>query len=416
MNSAKSFNISKKIVWEAYKRVKANKGAAGVDEQSISDFEENLKDNLYRLWNRLSSGSYFPPPVRMVEIPKSNGGMRKLGIPTVADRIAQMVAKLNLEPQIEPHFYEDSYGYRPNKSALDAISTARKRCWKHGWVLDLDIQGFFDNLDHELLMRAVRKHTDCKWLLLYIERWLKAPMENADSQLQERTKGTPQGGVISPLLANLFLHYTLDKWMNRNYPKNPYERYADDMIIHCKTEGEVHSLKIAIEKRLAECQLKLHPDKTQIVYCKDGNRTREYSNQQFDFLGYTFRPRLVKSVEGKYFVSFSPAISRKSANSIRDEMRKWKLQLQPRKSLEDIARWINPKLTGWFNYYGRYHKTAMYPIFSLLNIKLAKWASGKYKKLRCHPTRAGHWLGRIAKNEPSLFKHWQIGIRPSAGQ
>lgn len=416
MDTAKPFSISKQVVWEAYKRVKANKGAAGVDGQSIADFEENLKGNLYKLWNRMSSGSYFPPPVRTVAIPKKGGsGTRKLGIPTVADRIGQMVAKIYLEPKLEPHFHEDSYGYRPNKSALDAVGKARERCWRYNYVLDLDIQGFFDNLDHELLMRAVRKHTECKWLLLYIERWLKAPIETEDGQLQERTRGSPQGGVCSPLLANLFLHYALDEWLKRKYPQNPFARYADDIVVHCNTEVEAKGLRQAIEARLSDCGLKLHPEKTKIVYCKDSKRRGKYPNQQFDFLGYTFRPRLAKNYKGEYFVNFSPAISKKASNSIKQAMREWNLHLQQHKTIEEIAKWINPKLNGWINYYARYHKSAMYPVLSHLNMKLSKWARRKYKKLKGHKRRSGGWLGRISRNQPDLFAHWKMGIQPTAG-
>lgn len=415
MNTTKPFSISKQLVWESYKLVKANKGAAGVDEESINDFDRNLEDNLYKLWNRMTSGSYFPPPVRMVEIPKGNGGTRKLGIPTVSDRIAQMTAKLYFEPELEKHFHNDSFGYRPNKSAHDAIAKARVRCWKKNWVIDLDIKGFFDNLDHDLLMRAVEKHTECKWLKLYIKRWLTAPVELTDGQVQERTKGTPQGGVISPLLANLFLHYAFDKWLEKEYPNILFERYADDAVVHCSTQTEAELLMEKIKARLMKCHLELHPDKTKIVYCKDDNRKGNFSNTQFDFLGYTFRPRRAKSKIGKYFTSFSPAISKNAANKIRKSIKDLRLQRQCYKNIDDIAKWINPKLNGWFRYYGKYHKTAMYPIFSLLNIKLSKWAKKKYKKLRGKPTRASQWLGQIAKREPKLFVHWQLGIRPSAG-
>jgi len=411
MNTAKSFDISKHTVWEAYKRIKANKGAAGIDDQSIAEFEDNLKDNLYKLWNRMSSGSYFPPPVKLVEIPKDKG-TRKLGVPTVSDRVAQMVAKIYLEPELESSFLEDSYGYRPNKSAHEALGKARQRCWQYDWVLDLDIQSFFDEIDHELLLQAVRKHTTCKWILLYMERWLKAPVQMSDGHLQERTRGTPQGGVVSPLLANLFLHYAFDLWMKRNYPNYPYERYCDDAIVHCKTLGEAQALRATIEKRFDDCKLRLHPEKTKIVYCKDDSRKGKFSETQFDFLGYTFRQRQAKSVKGRYFVSFSPAISKKAANSIRQRMREWKLQSQCHKSINDIADWINPKLRGWGNYYGKYHKSEMYPIYSLLNRKLTKWARGKYKKLKGHPTKSSHWLRRIAQREPKLFVHWQLGLRP----
>ncbi len=295
MTKAKPFDIPKRAVWEAYKRVKANGGAAGVDEQSIAEFEEDLKNNLYKLWNRMSSGSYIPPPVRRVEIPKDNGGVRPLGIPTVTDRIAQAVVKAYLEPELEKHFHPDSYGYRPKKSGIEAVGVARARCWRYDWVLDLDIAGFFDNLDHELMMRAVRKHTDCKWALLYIERWLKAPARMTDGSLQPREKGTPQGGVISPLLANLFLHYAFDEWMRRNQPSIPFERFADDAICHCKSETQAQWLKERIEQRLAECRLELHPQKTKIVYCKDDDRRENYPNEKFDFLSYTFRPRRSKN-------------------------------------------------------------------------------------------------------------------------
>jgi len=253
MHTAKSFKISKQVVWEAYKRVKANKGGAGVDNLTMETFEENLKSNLYKIWNRMSSGSYIPPAVRVVEIPKGTNGTRKLGIPTVSDRIAQMVAKMYLEPTVEPYFHQDSYGYRPNKSALDAVGKARQRCWQYNWVVDLDIKGFFDNLDHGLIMKALYKHTDIKWVLLYVERWLKAPAQTKEGTLITREKGTPQGGVISPLLSNLFLHYAFDKWMERNFPGNPFERYADDAVVHCQTQEEAKCLREAIAKRLLQC-------------------------------------------------------------------------------------------------------------------------------------------------------------------
>lgn len=269
MDKTKPYEISKTVVWEAYKRVKANKGAAGVDDESIEEFETNLKDNLYKIWNRMSSGSYFPPPVKAVEIPKKNGGVRVLGVPTVSDRIAQMTVKIYFEPLVEPYFYDDSYGYRPNKSAIDAIAITRERCWRYDWVLEFDIKGLFDNIDHDLLMKAVRKHTDCKWILLYIERWLKTPFQCKEGKVVERMAGTPQGGVISPVLANLFLHYTFDRWMGMNHPNNPWARYADDAVVHCRTQEEAENLLQSLKKRFEECNLQLHPDKTRIVYCKD---------------------------------------------------------------------------------------------------------------------------------------------------
>src|SRR5262245_24047489 len=291
VDKAKPFDIPKREVWEAFKKVKANQGAAGVDGQSIAEFEADLSNNLYKLWNRLSSGSYFPPPVRRVEIPKANGGTRPLGIPTVADRIAQEVVRRCLEPILEPVFHIDSYGYRPGKSAIDAVRMARQRCWRYDWVLDLDVKGYFDSIDWELLLKAVRRHTNCAWVLLYIERWPKAPVQMEDGSVVPRTAGTPQGGVISPLLANLFLHYAFDMWMARTYPHIPFERYADDAICHCKSAEEAQALRRALVDRLVACKLVLHPDKTKIVYCKDVNRRRDYSNQSFDFLGYAFRAR-----------------------------------------------------------------------------------------------------------------------------
>ena len=416
MNKGKPFNISKKVVWEAYQRVRANKGAAGVDSESIEDFEKDLKGNLYKIWNRMSSGSYFPPPVRAVVIPKEKGGQRVLGVPTVADRVAQMVVKSYLEPRVEPIFHTDSYGYRPGKSAIEAVGRARERCWNYDWVLDLDIKGFFDTIDHGLLMKAVRKHTDSRWILLYVERWLKVPAQQPDGTLVQRDQGTPQGGVVSPLLANLFLHYAFDDWMRRRYLEIPFERYADDVIIHCKTEAEAKELRTAIGKRLEQCKLELHAEKTKIVYCKDDRRRGIYSDEKFDFLGFTFRSRWAKSRWGKYFVNFSPAISNEATKSIRSMVRSWRLHRRSDKSLGDLARMYNPIIRGWINYYGSYYKSALYRVFYPLSRSLIRWAMRKYKKLRLHVQRAAYWLGRIAKREPNLFAHWQMGMRPTAGQ
>ena len=416
LNKARPFGISKRVVWEAYKRVKANQGAAGVDGKSIAEFERNRTHNLYKLWNRMSSGSYFPPPVRTVEIPKSDGGKRALGIPTVTDRIAQMVVKIYLEPLVEPHFHQDSYGYRPGKSAVQAVGVARQRCWRSDWVLDLDIKGFFDNLDHALLMRAVRKHTDCRWIILYIGRWLTAPMQLTDGSLVERDKGTPQGGVISPLLANLFLHYAFDAWMQRNYPTILFERYADDVIVHCKSERQALWLRTTVARRLAQCKLELHPEKTKIVYCKDGERTGTYPNESFDFLGFGFRPRGAKSHLGKLFVSFLPAVSKKATNSIRSVIRGWRLHRLSDKNLLDLSRMFNPIIRGWINYYGSYYKSALYGLVDQLNRSLKRWAMRKYKRLRRRQRRAAHWLWRIKRQQPALFSHWQLAPLSTAGR
>jgi group II intron reverse transcriptase/maturase len=405
---AKPFDIPKREVWEAYKRVRANQGAAGVDEQSIADFEADLTNNLYKLWNRLSSGSYHPPPVRRVDIPKGEGGQtRPLGIPTVADRIAQTVVKRYLEPLVEPCFHPDSYGYRPGKSALDAVGVARQRCWRYAWVLDLDIQSFFDRIDSALLMRAVRKHTDCPWVLLYIERWLKAPVQMTDGSLIARERGVPQGGVISPLLSNLFLHYTFDIWMARNHSNIPFERYADDAICHCRSEEEARTLRASLEKRLAQCALTLHPDKTKVVYCKDDDRRGDYPDHKFDFLGYTFRPRLSRRWKG-FGVSFSPAASGKALKSIRQTVRHWALHQRSDKTLDDLARMFNSHIRGWINYYGRYYKSALYPTLRHIDRILARWAHRKFKSLRRHKRRTHHWLANVIQRQPDLFVHWRL--------
>jgi RNA-directed DNA polymerase len=381
---AKPFDISKREVWEAYKKVKANQGAAGVDGQSIEEFEAELANNLYKLWNRLASGSYQPPPVKRVEIPKMGGGTRPLGIPTVADRVAQMVVKHRLEPLLEPHFHQDS--------------------------LDLDIKGFFDTIDHELLMRAVRRHTQCKWMHLYIERWLKAPVSLADGTLLQRDRGTPQGGVASPLLANLFLHYTFDEWMRRNYPGVPFERYADDVICHCRSLQEAQALKAALEERMAQCHLQLHPEKTQIVCCQDSNRRAIYEVRQFDFLGYRFRPRPARSRAGKLFVGFLPAISPKATKAIRQTIRRWRLHCWHTVELVDVARELNPVLQGWVNYYGRFHRSALYAVFDTLDQYLVRWLRRKYKRLKYKVHRARELLGKIRQQHPGLFAHWALAV------
>ncbi|MGB5083185.1 MAG: group II intron reverse transcriptase/maturase [Methylocystis silviterrae] len=406
MDEAKPFCISKREVWMAYKRVKENRGAAGVDDQTIAEFEKDLNDNLYRLWNRMSSGSYMPPPVRRVDIPKSDGGTRPLGIPTVSDRIAQMVVKRYLEPSVEPVFHADSYGYRPGRSAHDALAAARQRCWRHDWVLDLDIKGFFDNIDWELLMRAVRRHTDCAWVLLYIERWLKAPVSMPDGALVSREKGTPQGAVVSPLLANLFLHYAFDRWMKENHSNIPFERYADDVICHCGSEAQALSLRQALEARLAACKLELHPQKTKIVYCKDANRRDSHSEQRFDFLGFTFRPRQSMNRAGRLFVSFSPAISDKAAKAMRETVRRWKLHHRTDLALEKIAQWTRPMVLGWVHYYGRFHRSALRRALRTLDSFIERWAQRKYKRLRGHTKRAWDWLRGVQSRQPDLFAHW----------
>jgi len=411
VSTAKPFTISKQLVCKAFQAVKANAGAAGVDEQSIEDFETNLKDNLYKVWNRMSSGSYCPPPVKAVVIPKKSGGERVLGVPTVADRVAQMVVKMTFEPDVEPIFLPDSYGYRPGRSALDAVGITRERCWHYDWVLEFDIKGLFDNIDHELLLRAVHKHTECKWVRLYIERWLKAPMQRVDGTMVERTKGTPQGGVISPVLANLFLHYAFDIWMSRTFPGVPWCRYADDGLVHCRTEHEAQTILVALTARLSECGLKLHPDKTRIVYCKDENRKGEYPNTKFDFLGYTYRPRVVLNRKrNKTFVSFSPAVSSAALTAMRQKTRRMNYRNRTNLSLEDIACLHNPVLRGWMEYFGRYSPSAMYPVLGHFNQTLVAWAMRKYRRFQGRKTDACLFIEDIVKRQPHLFVHWQRGM------
>jgi len=406
----KPFNIDKKLVYDAYKAVKANAGAAGVDGQSLEMFETSLMKNLYKIWNRMSSGSYFPPPVRAVSIPKKNGGQRILGVPTVADRVAQMVVKKIVEREVEPVFLPDSYGYRPNKSAEDAIGVTRKRCWQNDWVLEFDIRGLFDNIDHTLLMRAVRKHVKCKWSLLYIERWLRAPMELEDGTRIERTKGTPQGGVISPVLANLFLHYTFDAWMAREHPNLPWCRYADDGLVHCRTEAEAIAVKAKLAARLVECHLELHPDKTKIVYCKDGRRKGKYPNTTFDFLGYCFRSMRAKNQKtNKVFTGFNPQVSVASLKAMRQEIRGLRLRRRTHIELADIAVEINPILQGWANFYGAYTPSAMKPIWYYVNATLGAWAMRKYKRYARRKTQAGRFIESIANKRRRLFVHWRLG-------
>ncbi|MFQ5705777.1 MAG: group II intron reverse transcriptase/maturase [Gemmatimonadales bacterium] len=415
MTETKPFNIPKALVWEAYRRVKANKGAAGVDGQSIEDFDRNRNRNLYRIWNRMSSGSYFPPAVKSVPIPKKSGGERILGVPTVGDRIAQTTVTLVLEPILEPVFHENSYGYRRGKSAHDAIAVTRKRCWERDWVLEYDIRGLFDNIDHTLLLKALRHHCDQRWVLLLVERWLVSPMQDGDGQETPRTVGTPQGGPLSPVLANLFLHYTLDHWLASHHADVPFCRYADDGVLHCRSEAEAHRMRAHLEARLSECGLELHPEKTRVVYCKDSNRKGTYRNVQFDFLGYTFRPRKAVGRAGVIFTSFAPAMSRDAATSIRQTVRGWRVGLRSHASLEDLAHWYSPAIRGWIGYYCRFHASAFAVVSNHLDAALVRWAMRKFKRFRGHRERAISWLAAKRQRRPSLFPHWRLGGAKTVG-
>ena len=412
MNEAKPFDISKRLVWEAYQRVKSNKGAAGVDEQSITGFDQNRDKNLYRIWNRMASGAYFPPPVRAVPIPKKTGGERILGVPTVSDRIAQTVVTLLMEPRLEAIFHPDSYGYRKGKSAHDALSVIRHRSWDQDWVLEYEIRGLFDNINHELLLKAVSHHCEEKWIKLYVKRWLVAPLQQQNGELSERTVGTPQGGPLSSLLANLFLHYALDNWLSTTFTNIPFCRYADDGILHCKSLQEAQQMRKHLASRLKDCGLELHPTKSRIVYCKDSNRRGSHENNQFDFLGYTFRPRLARSSSGSTSTSFLPAISGVAMRGISQRIRSWRLGLKSDRSISYLAHWINRIARGWISFYGRFYKSALEVLALRLDHALVHWAMRKYKRLRGHKIRAIRWLQRIRLKQPGLFAHWLLVHRP----
>jgi group II intron reverse transcriptase/maturase len=408
MTSTKPYCIAKRTVWEAYQQVKANRGAAGIDDETIAMFEQNLSGNLFKLWNRMSSGSHFPPPVKQVEIPKSKGGTRKLGIPTVSDRIAQTAVKLIIEPILDPIFHPDSYGYRPGRSAKQAIAVTRKRCWQYDWVVEFDIKAAFDQIDHGLLLKAVRTHIKADWILLYLERWLTAPFETAEGEQLPRERGTPQGGVVSPILMNLFMHYTFDAWMKRKNPLCPFARYADDAVVHCRSWKQAEDVMQSIALRLAECGLTMHPEKSKIVYCKDSNRTESYPHVYFTFLGFTFRPRKALSKQNRLFTSFLPGVSADALKRMRKTVRGWKLNRQTHVTLAALAMQYNPIIQGWWNYYAAFYQTAMLHLYQHIDRALERWARRKYKALSGRKQGSGQWLRKMKNAEPQLFHHWRV--------
>jgi RNA-directed DNA polymerase len=414
--TVKSFEISKRLIVEAWKKVQANSGAPGVDAVSIAEFASDEKNNLYKLWNRMSAGSYMPAPVRAVEIPKDHGaGVRTLGVPVVADRVAQTAATLLLEEKLEPIFHPDSYGYRPGRSARDALAMARKRCWQHDWVLDLDIRAFFDSVPHELLLKAVAHHTDERWVLLYIQRWVHSPMQMPDGTSLAREKGTPQGSPISPLLANLFMHYAFDSWMVREFPDCPFERYADDIVAHCDSEDRARLLRAAIATRLGALGLELHPDKTKVVFCQDANRPGRSEHTSFDFLGYTFRGRLARGRRG-YFVSFAPAISAKAKKAVGQKVRAWHLNRRSGTDLPSLAHEINPQTRGWIGYYGAFYRSELHFLGRRIDAHLLRWAMQKFKRRRGKLAKARTWLDAIRQRHPRLFAHWYLLLPPTRGR
>jgi len=414
-SKVKSFEIDKRLVHEAWMKVQANGGAPGVDAVSIDGFRQAERDNLYKLWNRMSSGSYLPGPVRAVEIPKDHGaGIRVLGVPNVADRIAQTAAAMLLEEKLEPIFHPDSYGYRPGRSAHDALAVTRRRCWKQDWVLDLDVRAFFDSVPHDLLLKAVAHHTDERWVLLYIKRWLTAPMQMPDGTLTARDKGTPQGSPISPLLANVFMHYAFDAWMVREFPGCPFARFADDIVAHCDSEDQARALRDSIATRLGALGLELHPEKTKVVFCQDANRPGEAGHTSFDFLGYTFRGRLAKGRRG-YFVSFAPAISVKAAKAVGQKVRAWHLNRRSGTDLSGLAEEIDPQVRGWIGYYGVFYRSELYSLARHIDEHLVRWAMQKFKRLRGKAAKARAWLDAVRQHQPRLFAHWHL-LPPTRGR
>ncbi|MDH7459883.1 group II intron reverse transcriptase/maturase [Chitinophagaceae bacterium 26-R-25] len=407
----KSLPITQEMVMNSYLKVDAKNGGAGIDKQSIEMFNKDLSSNLYKIWNRMTSGSYFPPPVRTVLIPKKQGGIRPLGIPTVSDRIAQGVVKDYIEPTLEATFHNSSYGYRPDRSAHDALSQCQDNCIRYAWVIDVDIKGFFDNINHDVTKQLLQKHIHENWVLMYIDRWLNAGVEQDDGTIVARTKGTPQGGVISPVLANLYLHHAFDTWMDENNSQCPFERYADDIVIHCRTKAEAEQLMFKIAKRMEEYSLTLHSEKTKIVYCKNYLRTEQHVNESFTFLGYSYQPRRKRdrfARGNKSYMIFAPAISNNAKTSIRKAL---KASLNTRNinmTLKGFATILNPKIRGWVNYYTRFYRELTLEIFHYLNTLIRKWIRNKYRTKR-RPKMFEKYRA-IQKAEPTLFYHWRLGI------
>ncbi|SNQ50406.1 Group II intron reverse transcriptase/maturase [Frankia canadensis] len=412
--AGKSFDIPKTLIWKAYLKVSGNKGAAGIDGQSLTEFEQNLRNSLFKLWNRMSSGSYFPEPVKAVSIPKSDGGTRILGVPTIADRIAQTAVAMILEPEVDPVFHPDSYGYRPGKSALDAVEVCKQRCWRRPWVVDLDIQGFFDSVPHAQIVAAVEKHTNLPWVVLYVKRWLVAPVQYPDGSCVTPVKGTPQGSAISPLLSNLFLHYAVDAWLARKFPVVWFERYCDDIILHCYSQRQASYLRSVVEKRLLEFGLRCNPDKTRIVYCKQDGRDEEHPVTSFTFLGFDFRRAPIRRRDGVLMCGFVPLVGKSALKSMARVIRQWKLGRWTSASLRDLAAMVNPIVAGWIGYYGRFYKSRLMRFLKQrINPFLVKWAMRKYKRLRRAKGRARRKLAEIASASPAIFAHWKHGASPA---
>lgn len=402
----KPFVIAKQAVWEAWEKVKANQGAPGVDEVSIAAFELDLKGNLYKIWNRMSSGSYFPPPVRAVEIPKANGkGTRILGVPTVADRVAQTVVAQVVEVEAEKVFHPDSYGYRPGRSALDAVAACRARCVRRDWVVELDIRSFFDTVPWDLAVKAVASVCDLPWVVLYVKRWFAAPLTPPDGTEVARDRGMAQGSAVSPVIANLFLHWALDMWLVREHPVIQFERYADDAVLHCVTRRQAEQVLAELARRIAEVGLELHPDKTRIVYCRDGKRRGDFTHTAFTFLGYDFRERSAAAPGRTPFRGFLPAVSKDALKKMGRIVRSWKIHLRVDLNEADLARWINPIVRGWMQYYGAFAPHALHPLLARVNAYLMRWLRTKYRRLRGWKAAQKAWRQAVARR-PRFFAQW----------
>jgi len=408
--------IDEDFLREAYRHT-SKSSAPGIDGVTAEAYAEHLDEHLRDLYERLRSGRYQAAPVERVWIEKEDGSQRPIGKPAFEDKIVQRAVAMLLEAIYEQDFLDCSYGFRPDRSPHAALHELRERCINEGigWIVDADVSGYFDSIDRTRLREVLRKRVNDGSILRLIGKWLRAGVME-DGVLTHPETGVVQGGVISPVLANLFLHYAFDAWMQREQPSIPFERYADDIIAHCQSEAQARWLQGRITTRLAQCQLELHLDKTHIVYCKDADRRGPFSHTSCDFLGYTFRPRRSKNRWGKYFVNFSPAVSARATKTMRQTIRSWRLHLRSDKTLDDLSRMFNPILRGWVQYYGQYYKSALYPTFQVLDRILVKWAMRKFKKLKGHQRRATHWLGRIARRQPRLFVHWQMGVRPAAGR
>lgn len=400
--------ITFKMVVDAYQKIRKGGKAVGIDGESWEKFDERLEDNLYVIWNRMASGTYHPTAVRETEILKKDGKMRKLGIPTLRDRIAQCVVKEYMERRIDVQFHQSSYGYRPLRSSKQAIEQVRKNCIEQDWIIDLDIAKFFDEIDHALLKKAVERMAEEKWIRMYVSRWLGMKIVNKEGKEYDRQgKGTPQGGVISPLLANIFLHYALDKWLEKYYPQTNFVRYADDMVIHCSTKEEAEQLLTAIKERLQQVSLRLNEQKTQVVYCKDYRRTEKHQKVQFGFLGFSFQPRRSKSKygEGKSFTAFTAEISKENQKKIREQIKETIAWRNTKMELTDIALKLNSKLRGWINYFGLYGRSALKRTMIYLDHRLIRWLQHKHKITGIR--RATNKLAGIMKEDPMLFYHWE---------